>query len=49
MHWFENRYVALAFRVLSGDVKFSRIIVDEGAVEALITLTRLTDKAAHLK
>lgn len=44
-----NRYVALAFRVLSADLKFAQIIVDSGAVEALIALTRSVDKAARLK
>lgn len=44
-----NRYIALAFRVLSSDFKFAAIIVDGGAVDALISLTRSADKACRLR
>ncbi|CAM9379489.1 unnamed protein product [Scytosiphon promiscuus] len=43
-----GRCVALAFRVLSSNLKFAAIIVDGGAVGALIALTRSTDTACRL-
>ncbi|CAM9093459.1 unnamed protein product, partial [Hapterophycus canaliculatus] len=43
-----GRCVALAFRVLSSNLKFAAIIVDDGAVDALIALTRSTDTACRL-
>ena len=44
-----NRYMALAFRVLSSDFKFAGIIVADGAVDALISLTRSVDKPCRLR
>ncbi|CAM9234741.1 unnamed protein product [Ectocarpus sp. 4 AP-2014] len=43
-----GRCIALAFRVLSSDRKFAEIIVDGGAVDALISLTRSTDSPCRL-
>ena len=48
-HETSNRYVALAFRVLSSDFKFAGIIVAGGAVDALISLTRSADKPCRLR
>lgn len=45
----DGRCVALAFRVLSSNLKFAAIIVDGGAVGALIALTRSTDTACRLR
>lgn len=47
--WTRGRCIALAFRVLSSDLKFAEIIVDGGAVGALIALTRSADAPCRLR
>lgn len=45
----DYRCIALAFRVLSSDLKFAEIIVDREAVGALIALTRSDDAPCRLR
>ena len=42
-------YIALAFLALSSDVKFAQTVVDGGAIEGLIALTRSPDKSSRLR